>query len=121
MLDIGYSHSVSSVNDARIQKIDEAVGGILGTGTPGSMLVDFFPIRMYSALAIPFTVRLSCYTGGVVKHIPAWMPGAGWKRTAQRLRPAIDAMNLDPFREVVRDMVRTFHLDRAPRLNGGYP
>ena len=45
MLDIGYGHSVSSVNDARIQKIDEAIGGILGAGTPGSMLVDFFPIR----------------------------------------------------------------------------
>lgn len=45
MLDIGYGHSVSSVTDARIQKTDEAIGGILGAGTPGSMLVDFFPIR----------------------------------------------------------------------------
>ena len=44
MLDIAYGHSVSSVNDARIQRIDEAIGGILGTGNPGSMLVDFFPI-----------------------------------------------------------------------------
>ena len=107
MLDIRYGHSVSSVNDARIQKIDEAIGGILGTGNPGSMLVDFFPIRTCLGYFIHFASHVTP-TGLAVKHIPAWMPGAGWKRTAQRLRPAIDAMNIDPFREVVRDMVRKF-------------
>ncbi|KAH9917064.1 cytochrome P450 [Fomitopsis serialis] len=81
MLEIGYGHTVTSVDDAHIRKVDSAVGGILEAGNPGSMLVDFFP---------------------VLKWIPAWMPGAGWKKTAIRLRPAIDSMHLDPFRAVVK-------------------
>ncbi|KAH9917080.1 cytochrome P450 [Fomitopsis serialis] len=80
MLEVGYGHTVTSVGDAHVRKVDAAVGGIFEAGNPGSMLVDFFP---------------------VLKWIPAWMPGASWKRTADRLRPAIDSMNLDPFRAIM--------------------
>ncbi|KAH9834639.1 cytochrome P450 [Rhodofomes roseus] len=83
MLEIGYGHTVTSIDDAHIRKVDSALAGLFAAGTPGSMLVDFFPI---------------------LKYVPWWLPGAGWKRTAIRLRPDIDAMNLDPFRSVIKTM-----------------
>lgn len=44
MLEIGYGHTVTSIDDPHIRKVDNAVAGLFATGNPGSMLVDFFPM-----------------------------------------------------------------------------
>ena len=47
MLEIGYGRTVTSVDHAHIRKVDSAVEGLFLVGHPGSMLVDFLPIRAY--------------------------------------------------------------------------
>ena len=44
MLEIGYGHTVTSIDDAHIRLVDSALEGIFLAGNPGSMLVDFFPL-----------------------------------------------------------------------------
>ncbi|EPS93959.1 hypothetical protein FOMPIDRAFT_48847 [Fomitopsis schrenkii] len=83
MLEIGYGHTVTSLDDDYIHMIDSALDGMFLAGNPGSMMVDFFP---------------------PLKYVPAWLPGLTWKKTATRLRPVVDVMNLSPFRAVVKAM-----------------
>ena len=45
MLEIGYGHTVTSVDDKYIHMVDSAVEDIFLAGNPGSMLVDFLPAR----------------------------------------------------------------------------
>ena len=45
MLEIGYGHTVTSIDDAHIHMVDSAVEGVFLAGYPGSMLIDFFPLR----------------------------------------------------------------------------
>ncbi|KAF8882087.1 cytochrome P450 [Infundibulicybe gibba] len=52
-------------NDPYIMTAEKAVEGIAEAGVPGAFLVDFIPI---------------------LKYVPAWMPGAGFKRKAARWR-----------------------------------
>ena len=59
----------------------------------------------------------------IVRHIPTWMPGAGFKRNALALRPSVDQMLSAPFEAVKRDMVGTLlplslhFIDRQSRRN----
>ncbi|KAH9917074.1 uncharacterized protein B0H18DRAFT_958519 [Fomitopsis serialis] len=91
---IGCGHVVTSVGDAHIRKVDNGLGGVLEADDPGLMFVDFFPMHEPSG------------SGAIVKHIPTRMSDNSWKWTAIRLRPAINSMNLDPFRAVMEVMVR---------------
>lgn len=44
MLEIGYGHTITSIDDAHIRLVDSALAGIFCAGNPGSMLVDFLPL-----------------------------------------------------------------------------
>ncbi|KAL1938286.1 hypothetical protein VTO73DRAFT_11737 [Trametes versicolor] len=61
MLEITYGRRITSLQDELVQVADRALEGINVAGSPGSMIVDFFP---------------------ALKEIPVWMPGAGFKRRA---------------------------------------
>lgn len=43
MVDIAYGHSVTSLDDKYIQLAERATRETVEIGSPGSMLVDFFP------------------------------------------------------------------------------
>lgn len=112
MLEIGYGHTVTSVDDDHIHMVDSAIQGMFLAGYPGSMLVDVFPARrcylrfpIYERHADCSTYAILSLGTNAVKYIPAWIPGMVWKRTAIQQRPGIDTMNLKPFRAVTQAMV----------------
>ncbi|KAL1938285.1 hypothetical protein VTO73DRAFT_11736 [Trametes versicolor] len=61
MLEVTYGKQITSMNDELAEVADRAIDGINAAGSPGSRIVDFFPI---------------------LKELPIWMPGAGFKRRA---------------------------------------
>ncbi|EIW56884.1 cytochrome P450 [Trametes versicolor FP-101664 SS1] len=65
MLEVTYGRRITSMSDELVEVADRAIDGINAAGSPGSRIVDFFPI---------------------LKEIPVWMPGAGFKRRALGVR-----------------------------------
>lgn len=103
MLEIGYGHTLTSMNDDYIHMVNSTLEGITVAGNPGYMLVDFFPPCQYHiTLSRPHSV----VTSWTVRYLPTWLPGLTWKKSATRLRPDIDNMNLCPFRAVINAAVR---------------
>ncbi|KAI0351218.1 cytochrome P450 [Trametes cingulata] len=70
MLEITYGRRITSLEDELVAVADRAIEGVNNAGTPGSMIVDFFP---------------------VLKGLPEWMPGAGFKRSALEVRRYVQA------------------------------
>ncbi|TCD61765.1 hypothetical protein EIP91_007967 [Steccherinum ochraceum] len=74
---ISYGHRVTSDQDEYVrlaEKVRETA-----SGAPGSVLVDFMPI---------------------LKYIPSWFPGAGFKRKAMVVRQLSAAMRDRPYAEI---------------------
>ncbi|KAF9450386.1 cytochrome P450 [Macrolepiota fuliginosa MF-IS2] len=65
IIKVAYGITVEEENDPLVTNADISLKGIAEAGNPGSFLVDLFPI---------------------MKYVPDWFPGAGWKRKAARLR-----------------------------------
>ncbi|KZT69390.1 cytochrome P450 [Daedalea quercina L-15889] len=79
MLEIGYGHTVTSLDDEYIKMIENGVRKCLSGSGAGSALVDFFPI---------------------LKYVPAWIPGMGFKYSAAIARKAIEDMEDIPYNAV---------------------
>ncbi|KDQ11849.1 hypothetical protein BOTBODRAFT_34941 [Botryobasidium botryosum FD-172 SS1] len=78
-----YGLKVESSQDELIAINNEAVGPSLAYFAPGAVLVDTFPI---------------------LRHVPSWFPGAGFKRHAKILRQKVDTMFDVPFNRVKTNM-----------------
>ena len=83
-MEICYGITILEHNDPYISIAKEAIGGIAEAGVPGAFLVDLLP---------------------VLKYVPSWFPGAGFKRKAARWRASICEMLERPYRTVKRDLV----------------
>ncbi|KDQ11855.1 hypothetical protein BOTBODRAFT_635564 [Botryobasidium botryosum FD-172 SS1] len=79
-----YGLKVESSQDELIAINNEAVEPSLGYFAPGAVLVDTFPI---------------------LRHVPSWIPGAGFKRSAKSIKKKLDRMFEVPFNRVKTDMV----------------
>ncbi|KAI0819811.1 cytochrome P450 [Trametes gibbosa] len=71
IMEITYGHRIHSLDDEYVKLARDATVETVLAGSPGSMLVDFFPI---------------------LKGIPTWAPGAGFKRKALRIRGLVRAL-----------------------------
>ena len=94
---IRYGHTVAENNDPYVQLVEEASQSTSEAAVPGAFLVDLFPSRTvlyYYRCLIVFNISL-------VKHVPEWMPGAGFKTKAKEWRKLSQAMINVPF-----DMVK---------------
>ncbi|TFK84485.1 cytochrome P450 [Polyporus arcularius HHB13444] len=81
ILEIAYGYRVTSLNDPLVEVAERTtVETVLG-GSPGSMLVDFFPI---------------------LRYIPLWMPGSGFKRQAFLVKSLVRQTLDTPFAMVQR-------------------
>jgi hypothetical protein len=73
ILQIAYGYELQGDDDAFVDLVDRAVLTFSLSATPGAWLVDLLPF---------------------LKHLPAWMPGAGFRRTAKEwndiLREMVD-------------------------------
>jgi hypothetical protein len=83
-MQICYGIAVLEHNDPYISIAKEAIAGVAEAGVPGAFLVDLLP---------------------VLKYVPSWFPGAGFKRKAARWRAYIREMLERPYHRVKRELV----------------
>ncbi|EPS94406.1 hypothetical protein FOMPIDRAFT_62440 [Fomitopsis schrenkii] len=72
-----YGHRITSLDDPCMMLMDSAAEATTATGTTGGTLADMLP---------------------PLKHIPAWMPGAGFKRAALKTRELVWQAHHLPYR-----------------------
>ncbi|KAJ3552901.1 hypothetical protein NM688_g3906 [Phlebia brevispora] len=63
ILKTGYGYDVGEGEDPMVDLVDRALQGFIYSSSPGAFLVDFIPI---------------------LRYVPSWFPGAGWKRKIQK-------------------------------------
>lgn len=78
---MAYGIKIQDHNDPYVQQIEEVLHAVGDASIPGRYLVEMFPI---------------------MKHIPSWFPGAGWKRKAAYYKQINDRVSREPF-ETVKD------------------
>lgn len=67
-----------------------------------AFLVDIIPLRELSHFLLSINVHMPLVS---VKHVPEWLPGAGFQRQARKWRGELDIMAQVPFDMVKSDMV----------------
>ena len=85
-MEICYGITVLEHNNPYVSIAKAAIEGVSVAGSPEAFLVDLFP---------------------VLKYVPSWFPGAGFKRKAARWRVIIYEMLERLYRRVKRDLVST--------------
>ncbi|KAH9916560.1 cytochrome P450 [Epithele typhae] len=83
IMDITYGHQIASLEDPYSRLAHRTTTETVRGGSPGSMLVDFFPL---------------------LKELPTWGPGAGFKRNAFRIRALVEELMNAPY-ELVRSQI----------------
>jgi len=81
---IAYGIDVQAEDDPYIHIAEEAIQAASATSTPGKYLVDTLPI---------------------LKYVPSWMPGAGFKREAAHYRKWTDALLNVPYEAVQKQII----------------
>jgi hypothetical protein len=79
-----YDHDVAPKNDFFVDLAETAMSGLKYTVLPGSMLVNELPI---------------------LRFIPTWFPGAGFKRIALEVRKSVLQIRDVPFASVEKKLV----------------
>ncbi|KAI0075227.1 cytochrome P450 [Panus rudis PR-1116 ss-1] len=83
IIDITYGHQVTSDDDMLIGIAERAATATVTAGSPGSMLVDFFPI---------------------LRHLPLWMPGSGFLSRAREVEKLVRELYDVPYNMVRKQM-----------------
>ena len=86
IMEICYRITVLEHNDPYISVASKAIEGVSEAGVPGAFLVDLLPI---------------------LKYVPSWFPGAGFKRKAARWKALILETLARPYHRVKRELVST--------------
>ncbi|KAG6830681.1 hypothetical protein H0H87_007337 [Tephrocybe sp. NHM501043] len=85
VLEICYGHRVAEQGDDYVTLADKALSGVTTSGVFGSYMVDYIPL---------------------LKYVPTWMPGAGFKRQASKWRKLALEMLNQPF-NMVKERLKT--------------
>ena len=82
---VTYGIDVQESDDPYILLAEETIRGLQEAGIPGLFWMDVFPM---------------------LKHIPSWFPGAGFKKKAIYWRGITKALTKDPCHYVKEQLVR---------------
>ena len=82
---ISYGIDIKDSNDAYISIAEEALNGLAEAGVIGAFLVDIFPL---------------------LKHVPSWVPGAGFQKKAAHWKATNITMAEKPFQYVKEQLVQ---------------
>lgn len=85
-MQVTYGYSVKDSEDPYILNAEAALEGFNEAGHPGAFLVDLIP---------------------ALKYVPAWFPGAGFKRKAARWRQINQEVSVRPFEMVKEQLVKS--------------
>lgn len=83
-MSVAYGITVEDSSDSYISNAEEALMGAAEAGIPGAFLVDLIPALLY---------------------VPAWFPGAGFKRKAARWSKVNDDVIEKPFEYIESELV----------------
>ncbi|GLB39728.1 putative cytochrome p450 [Lyophyllum shimeji] len=83
ILRISYGYEVKEVGDPLVELVDQAMEQFSSSTAPGAYLVDVLPI---------------------LRHVPSWFPGAGFKRTAKSWAVTMNQMVDEPHQFVKHQM-----------------
>jgi hypothetical protein len=103
VMKLAYGHQIMSDDDEYI-KIAENFSYAFGkSGSPGTTPPDFMPFCRFSGSCAMPEADIC-----LVRHIPAWVPGAWWSKHGRAWRFAIhDILNI-PFDRVRKQMVSSW-------------
>ena len=95
---MSHGYEVHEGYDPIVDLVDTATEQFSLATSPGAFLVDVFPI---------------------LRHVPSWMPGAGFQKKAQEWKRIIDRMADEPHEFVKKQMVGVLAVPRVAgaRLN----
>ena len=102
---------VRSLDDTYVKLADKAMESFSIATEPGAFLVDFLP-----ACASPHLEYFYLHWQFIplVKYVPAWFPGAEFKRKAKAWRKLSQSMLKSPYEMTKRKVVRHLHQLFAP-------
>lgn len=100
VLSIAYGIQVQDENDPYLEMSRLALQTLNSAAVPGAFLVDSFPF---------------------LKHVPAWFPGASFKRKAREWRKAARGMLELPYVETKKRFVGVFSLSKETYTNQRHP
>ncbi|KAF4617261.1 hypothetical protein D9613_005667 [Agrocybe pediades] len=83
ILAIAYGYQIKDANDAFVSLADSVMDYVSKVISPNNFLVDSIP---------------------VLRYIPEWMPGAGFKKEAKICRELLNRMNREPYLSVLKQM-----------------
>lgn len=106
---ISYGHQIDPKDDHFVNLANQALACLSKAGIFGSFTVDYIPMCKYIA-QISRCLELS-QSPTPVKHLPSWLPGAGFKRQAHTWSRVVRAMIDEPFAMVKDRMVRGMNHD----------
>lgn len=96
-----YGIKVESENNRFLVLSEDTTIKLGEAGVPGTYLVDIFPVcKAQCYLYIDHTPKSIS-----VKHVPAWFPGAGFRRELEALRKQVAEMVNSPIMAVKEAMV----------------
>jgi hypothetical protein len=100
VMGVSYGISVQQTDDPYIFIAEKALKGFDEAGVPGRFLADTFP---------------------VMKYIPSWFPGAGWKRMAESYAELNQDVCTKPFELIKQRIVgvQTSKFCPLPTINLG--
>ncbi|KAG6855532.1 hypothetical protein H0H87_001515, partial [Tephrocybe sp. NHM501043] len=81
IMNVTYGIHIAPKNDRYITIAEKALGGMAEAANPGAFLVDLIPF---------------------LKHVPEWVPGAGFQRKAREWKAAVYEMRDAPFETALR-------------------
>jgi hypothetical protein len=84
---ITYGIPIRRTHDPTVELTEKAFNALAEAATPGRFLVDVFP---------------------VLRHVPDWVPGSGFKKLAKGWRELLLRVRDEPFWETIGAMVSVF-------------
>jgi hypothetical protein len=101
-----YGHDIAPEDDRFVLIAGKAVDKLSQSVFPGAKAVNALPFRTHLCVCTCYFTLTSFWFA--VRHLPAWFPGAGFKRFAAEGRLLTEEMQQVPFQSVKDKMVCGF-------------
>lgn len=109
IIKVTYGLDVHDTNDPLLSLVQAATESFEDASTPGRYLVDNIPIRTFILHCAYFKIL----TTSLVKYVPSWLPGAGFKVKAERWRSNVQQAIEIPF-QAAKDALVSKHSYSVP-------
>jgi hypothetical protein len=105
ILQLTYGYKVQETDDPFVAQADKAIADFNISGTPGAFLVDLVPIcesRARQRAPKFVDILLDIF---IVKYIPEWFPGGGFKKIAREHAATLNRAAQEPIDFVKASLV----------------